>query len=148
LERFTSLISLFNAGKVDLPEGALHKNCVFRLNGRAYHEHLGWPPSDPLVRLIGCGPAGYRFILTALRYALPDARVTLRGDHATEHRQGRDEVEVCRRAELSGTLRGGHRIFRAECELTLREDLHGCIHEIAVTIGDPDLELILTARRA
>jgi hypothetical protein len=102
-EPLTSLVSLFNAGKADLPDGALHKNCVFRLNGRAYHEHLGWPPSEPLVRLIGCGPAGYRFLLTALRYALPDAKVTLYGEHATERRQGRDEVEVCQRAGLGGT---------------------------------------------
>jgi hypothetical protein len=139
---------LFNAGKADLPDGALHKNCIFRLNGRAYHEQLGRPPGDSLVRLVGCGPAGYRFILTALRYALPDAHVTLYGQHACERRQGRDALEVSRRAGLTGTLRGGHGAFRAECELTLREDLHGCIHEIAVSMGDPDVELIMTARRA
>jgi hypothetical protein len=142
-----SLISLFNTGKADLPDGALHRNCVFRLNGRAYHEHLGRAPDDPLVRLIGCGPAGYRLILTALRYALSDARLRLYDDHAVDHRRGKDAVELTRFAVLSGMLRGGREPFRAECELVLREDLHGCIHEIAVTMGDPDVELILAARR-
>ena len=142
-----SLVSLFNTGKTDLPDGALHRNCVFRLNGRAYHEHLGRAPDDPLVRLIGCGPAGYRLILTALRYALSDARLRLDDDHAVDHRRGKDAVELTRFAELSGVLRGGREPFRAECELVLREDLHGCIHEIAVTMGDPDVELILAARR-
>ena len=142
-----ALVALFNAGKTDLPDGALHRNCVFRLNGRAYHEHLGRPPADPLVRLIGCGPAGYRFILTAVRYALAAPKVMLYDDHAAERRQGREEVEVTRRAALSGILRGEGHPFRAECELVVREDVHGSIHEIAVTMGDPDVELIMTARR-
>ena len=147
MEPLASLVSLFNAGKSDLPDGALHRNCVFRLNGRAYHEHLGRPANDPLVRLIGCGPAGYRFILTAVRYALPDAHVTVYDEHGSEHRHGREELEVTRRAGLRGTLRGSGAPFRAECELTLREDHHGCIHEIAVTMGDADVELIMSARR-
>jgi hypothetical protein len=142
-----SLISLFNAGKVDLPDGALHKDCVFRLNGRAYHEHLGRSARDPLVRLVGCGPAGYRFIITALRYALSEPRVVLYDDLARERRRDRDTVELTRRAGLFGFLRGGREPFRAECELTVREDVHGCIHEIAVTMGDPDVELIMAARR-
>jgi hypothetical protein len=136
-----------NAGKTDLPDGALHKNCVFRLNGLTYHEHLGRPPDDPLVRLIGCGPAGYRFILTALRYALSAPQVMLYDEHAGERRQGREGVELTRRAALSGTLRGDSRAFHAECELVVLEDLHGTIHEIAVTMGDPDVELIMAARR-
>jgi hypothetical protein len=147
LDILPSLVSLFNAGKTDLPDHALHKNCIFRLNGRAYHEHLGRPPGDPLVRLIGCCPAGYRFIVAALRYALPDARITLYGESASERRHGRDELAVSQRGGLSGTLRGGHQPFRAECDLTLHEDLHGCIHEIAVTMGDPDVELIMATRR-
>jgi hypothetical protein len=142
-----ALITLFNAGKTDLPDGALHKNCVFRLNGCAYHEHLGRPPDDPIVRLVGCGPAGYRFILTAIRYALSAPKVMLYDEHAADRRHGRDDVELTRRATLSGVLRGGHQPFRAECELVVREDLHGSIREIAVTMGDPDVELIMTARR-
>jgi hypothetical protein len=141
------LVSLFNTGKTDLPDGALHRNCVFRLNGRAYHEHLGRAPDDPLVRLVGCGPAGYRFIVTALRYAVSDAKVMLYDDHAVDQRRGKYAVEHTRFAELSGVLRGGCEPFHAECELVLREDLHGCIHEIAVTMGDPDVELLLAARR-
>ena len=46
-----ALLSLFNRQKTDLPDGVLHKDCVFRLNGRAYHETLGRPAADPLVRL-------------------------------------------------------------------------------------------------
>jgi hypothetical protein len=37
--------------------------------------------------------------------------------------------------------------FTAECELTLHGDASGAICEIAVTMGDPDVERIEQARR-
>ena len=143
----TALVSLFNAGKADLPDGALQKNCIFRLNGRAYHEHLGRPPGDPLVRLIGCGPAGYRFILTALRYAMDRPRLEVHATHRSERHGVESAGLLTRRASLSGTLRGSEMPFTAECELTLLGDGSGAIREIAVTMGDPDVERIVQARR-
>ena len=142
-----ALVSLFNAGKADLPDGALRRNCIFRLNGRAYHEHLGRPPGDPLVRLIGCGPAGYRFIQTALRYAMERPRLDLHGTHRSEGPGGESAGLLMRRASLSGTLRGSETPFTAECELTLLGDGSGAIREIAVTMGDPDVERIMQARQ-
>src|SRR5438045_2651773 len=98
------LISLFNRQKSDLPDGLLHKDCVFRLNGRAYHEQLGRPPGDPLVRLVGCGAAGYRFILTALRYGMEEPRVALH-DGSIRHATDGDGSHLEARGNLTGTLR-------------------------------------------
>lgn len=139
------LVALFNAQKTDLPGDAIHNNCVFRLNGRAYHETLGRPVDDPLIRLIGCGPAAYRLLLTALRYALTNPRVSLRRDGAAE-RQHRGESSMSARAVLYGELRGTAAPLRAECEVALSGDAQGHIHEIAVTMGDADVELITAAR--
>jgi hypothetical protein len=141
--RLVELVALFNAQKTDLPADAIHKDCVFRLNGRAYHDTLGRPIDDPLVRLIGCGPAAYRLLLTAIRYAITAPRVTLGGDDA----EGEPPAGVaCTRATLSGTLRGSDVPIRAECEVALRGETGGPIREIAVTMGDADVELILAAR--
>jgi hypothetical protein len=142
----TALVDLFNKGKTDLPDGVIHRDCAFRLNGRAYHDSLGRPPSDPLVRLIGCGPAGYRFVLAALRYGIPRAQVAV-------HRAGMTELDtrhgasvLIARATLLGSLRGASDPFRAECQIELHADTRGHVREIAVTMGDADVELIRTAR--
>ena len=97
-----ALLTLFNGQKTDLPDGVLHKDCVFRLNGRAYHDTLGRPISDPLVRLVGCGPAGYRFILAALRHAIDEPRASLHEGSAVEHVTA-DGTRVHARGTLSGT---------------------------------------------
>jgi hypothetical protein len=76
-ERVETLVALFNRGSLDLPDGALDRNAIFRLNGVAYDETLGRPASDPLVRLLARGAGGYRFLVKAVRAALPDARLEL-----------------------------------------------------------------------
>lgn len=141
----SELIALFNAQKTDLPAEALHRNCTFRLNGRAYHETLGRPLDDPLVRLIGCGPAAYRLVVTALRYALAHPRIRLEPIDAGRH-DGR-QASLSARAMLTGTLRGTDQPLRAECALSLNGEANGRIHEIAVTMGDADVELLLAARQ-
>ena len=140
-----ALLTLFNGQKTDLPDGVLHKDCVFRLNGRAYHDTLGRPISDPLVRLVGCGPAGYRFILAALRHAIDEPRASLHEGSAVEHVTA-DGTQVHARGTLSGTLRGTAGPFAAEFGLSARADAEGHVIELAATLGDADVELILLAR--
>jgi hypothetical protein len=141
-----ALATLFNRQKSDLPDDALHKACVLRLNGRAYHEHMGRPPSDPLVRLVGCGPAGYRFILSALRYALGEPRLALDEPSVTEDGDASGR-RLRARGRITGVLRGTTSPFAAECALDLSADHTGRIVEIGVTMGDADVEMILAARR-
>ena len=140
-----ALVSLFNRQKMDLPDGVLHKDCVFRLNGRAYHETLGRPVTDPIVRLVGCGPAGYRFLLTALRHAIHEPHASLHEPSLVE-RVGRQSTRVQARGTLSGTLRGTPGTVAAEFGLEAQADRTGKVVELAATIGDADLELILAAR--
>ena len=63
--RVAEWIATYNRGSLDLPDGLLHKNAVFRLNGTAYEDMLGRPATDPLVRLVARGPAAYRLLGTA-----------------------------------------------------------------------------------
>src|ERR671919_1591805 len=128
VSHLSALVDLFNKGKADLPDGTLHKDCVFRLNGRAYHDTLGQPPSDPLVRLVGCGPAGYRFVIAAVRYAVPDAKVTV-GDSIAEQQTERG-FHLTARALLSGSPRGSTQPFGPEFELELDGDSNARIREI------------------
>jgi hypothetical protein len=139
------LITSFNRQKTDLPDGAMHKACVFRLNGLAYHEQLGRPADDPLVRLIGCGPGGYRFILAALRHAVHEPRLAVDEETTAEDRAG-DASRLRARGRLTGRLRGSGRDISAECLLEVTAD-GDAAREIAVTLGDADLELLREARR-
>ena len=73
LDRLSSLVGLFGRGSLDLPDGALTHDTVYRLNGVTYDSTLGRAANDPLARLVGRGAGGYRFLVKALRFALPDA---------------------------------------------------------------------------
>ena len=77
LDRLSSLVAFFGRGSLDLPDGTLTHDTVFRLNGVAYDNTLGRPVNDPLARLVGRGAGGYRFLVKALRFALPDARLEI-----------------------------------------------------------------------
>lgn len=142
----TELVALFNAQKTDLPRNAIHKDCVFRLNGRAYHETLGRPIDDPLVRLIGCGPGAYRLLLTAIRYAVNEPRLLVR-PFDSEELQPNGASSLTIRATLTGELRGSEMPLRAECAIAISGDPQGRVREIAVTMGDADIALITAARR-
>jgi hypothetical protein len=139
------LVALFNRQKTDLPDGVLHKDCVFRLNGRAYHEHLGRSSADPLVRLIGCGPAGYRFVVAALRHAVLEPRVALH-EATVRERTVATGADLQARGTLTGQLRGSTSPFSAEFLVEAAADRGGHVSEIAVTLGDPDVERLLAAR--
>ena len=146
--RLSELVELFNAQKADLPDGALHKDCVLRLNGRAYHEQLGRPPGDPLTRLIGCGPAGYRLLLGALRYSAGAPKLRMHTSHHQDATRAGSDAVLTVRATLSGSLRPMSTPFTSECSVTLRADRNGPIREIAVTMGDADVEMLLIARQS
>lgn len=145
-DRINDLLSLFNRQTVDLPDRLLHNDCVFRLNGLAYHEHLGRPVSDPIVRLIGCGPAGYRFLLTALRYAVREPQLSVVETGVATRTDGSQLVSV--RGTLTGTLRGETTSSAAACEVSLQASGDGWVHEIAVLMGDADVERLRNARQS
>jgi hypothetical protein len=144
--RLVELATLFNRQTSDLPDGAVHNDCVLRLNGRAYHEHLGRPATDPIVRLVGCGPAGYRFVLSALRRALGEPRLVLDEDSVRETGGTHGVRLLSVRGRINGVLRGSTHPFAAECALYLSADRAGRLVEIDATVGDADVERILAAR--
>ena len=69
------IISLFNARKMDLPDGFFDRKTQFVLNGAPFETLLGQSPTDPLILMLTRGPAGFRFTTKALQHAIPDARV-------------------------------------------------------------------------
>ncbi len=145
-DRVNDLLSLFNRQTVDLPDGLVHNDCIFRLNGLAYHEHLGRPVTDPIVRLIGCGPAGYRFLLTGLRYAIREPHLSVDRTDVATRADGSQVVSV--RGTLTGTLRGETKSSAAACEVSVRASGDGWVHEIAVLMGDADVERLRNARQS
>ena len=108
------IIALFNAKKMDLPDGFFHRKTQFVLNGAPFETLLGRSASDPLILMLARGPAGFRFTAKALQHALPDARIE-RGDVVSDSlaprpaRQGESaslRSSVTTELWLSGTLRG------------------------------------------
>ena len=97
--RLRELTAALGKGRLDVPDGLLDKHSAFSVNGTPYETLLGRDPSDPLIRLIARGPAGYRFAAQALIRALATPTVTL--DRVDDAVPG---IEVT--ATLSGTLRG------------------------------------------
>ena len=75
IARIDQLIALFNRRSEDLPDGLFDRRTQFLLNGVAFEAMLGRPATDPLVLMLACGPAGYRFVAKAVWHAVPDARV-------------------------------------------------------------------------
>ena len=61
---------------------------------------------------------------------------------------GEEGIKAMGRATLTGRLRHTRERFTAECGLTVTADQSGSIREIAVTMGDPDVELLLAARHS
>jgi len=143
LARLAGLLVAFNGGSLDVPDGLIERRCVFRLNGVAYEDTLGRPVSEPLVRLVGRGPAAYRLLAQALHYAVPDAAVSLERV-ATSQTNGGGLVTGC--AFLRGTLRTGGDI-EASADVALVADEGGAITEIACVVDERVLHAIEEARR-
>lgn len=143
LDRLSSLVGLFDRGSLDLPDGTLTHDTVFRLNGVAYDSTLGRPAGDPLARLVGRGAGGYRFLVKALRFALPDARLVIGALERTSLDAG------CRLAgvgRLEGTLRTGE-AFAADVDLAFTFDDLGRLRAIDAGMEPEPVARIQTARQ-
>jgi len=142
-DRLAMLVKAFNARSLDVPEGLLDRGCVFRLNGVTYEETMGRPVTDPIVRLVARGPAAYRFLAQALRYALPDAEVSL--DVLVPDAAGRAPL-VSTMATVEGTLRGGDTRLRARAAVALVVGETGLVQELAAMVNDDQVRAIRDAR--
>ncbi len=141
--RLAQLLAYAHRGSLDVPAGLIDRGCVFRLNGLAYDESLGRPPGDPLTRLVGRGPAAYRFVLQGLRYAMPDVEVHLEG------LQGPDSGGlVTAVATLTGTPRGRDSRLAASVAVALVIDDGGRLLEVGVQVDDDVLRVLDGTRDA
>jgi hypothetical protein len=143
-DRLAQLVSAFNARSLDVPDALLDRACTFRLNGVAYEDTMGRTVSDPIVRLLGRGPAAYRSLAQALRYAVPDAEVRL--DPIVPEDADRAPL-ASTTATLKGALRGAEGRFRAKVAVALVVGDAGLVQEIAVMMSEEQLVAIREARR-
>jgi hypothetical protein len=143
-DRLSALVGLFDRGSLDLPDGLLTHGTVYRLNGVAYDDTLG-RPGDPLARLVGRGQGGYRFLLKALRFALPDARLAIGALERTSLDAG---CRLAGRGRLEGTLRGAGAPFAEDVELAFTFDDDGRLLAIDATLAPEQVARIQAARQA
>ncbi|AMY11054.1 hypothetical protein LuPra_04299 [Luteitalea pratensis] len=139
--RMTEWVDAFNRGSLDLPDGILHKDAVFRLNGRAYEDTLGRPPTDPLVRLVARGPGGYRLLVKALQYTLTAPGIAVR-DFEIRHGLGTGHID------LTGRLRDTGEGWVSNADLAMTVDVDGHVTEIAIQMDPDDVARLLQARQA
>ena len=143
-DRLAVLAQAFNEQRLDVPAGLLDRACVFRLNGVAYEDTMGRPVSDPIVRLVARGPAAYRFLAQAVRYAVPDATVTVDEVVPADAVSTRLASATVR---LEGTPRGSRVPLRASVALALVVGDRGLVQELAGMMDEGQLEAIREARR-
>lgn len=143
LERLEQVVAQFNRGSLDLPEGFLDRSATFRLNGVTYEETLGRTPDDPLVRLIARGSGAYRFLAKALRYALPDAHLTV---GQLEREADADGFVLRGPARLVGTLRGQSVEFDGNGWLDLRFDEDSRLVSLGIVVDEHLMSAVRTAR--
>ena len=128
--RLQDLLASFHRGLLDVPEGLIARGCVFRLNGTDYESTLGRPSTDPLVRLLGHGPAAYRSLAQRFRHFVPSAQLVL------DELQGDDVGGL---VTAVATVSGTDRANRAPCSFTvdvaLLVDGTGCITEVGLQAG-------------
>jgi hypothetical protein len=143
LERLTALVGLFGRGSLDLPDDLITHGTIYRLNGVAYDDTLG-RPGDPLARLVGRGAGGYRFLVKALRFALPDARLAIVALDRTSLGTG------CRLAgtgRLAGTLRGSGEAFDEEVAVAFTFDEVGRLVAIDTELPPAQVARLQAARQ-
>jgi hypothetical protein len=145
LDRLSELVALFGRGSLDLPDGILTHDTVFRLNGVAYDATLGRPANDPLARLVGRGPGGYRFLLKAVRFGLPDARLLVGALERTSLDTG---CRLAGQGRLEGALRGTGEMFAADVELGFTFDDLGRLSAIDAGLAADQVARIQSARQA
>jgi hypothetical protein len=143
LDRLSALVGLFDRGSLDLPDGTLTHDTIYRLNGAAYDAALSRPTGDPLARLVGRGPGGYRFLFKALRFALPDARLDVGALERTSLDAG---CRLAGPARLDGTLRGTGEAFSSDVQLAFTFDDLGRLTVIDVNLDPAQMARIQAAR--
>ena len=143
-DRLAQLAQAFNERRLDVPPGLIDRGCVFRLNGVAYEDTMGRPVSDPIVRLVARGPAAYRFLAQAMRYALPDARVAVEDVEPGDASPGQLASAT---ASVEGTLRGQSSPFRTSVALALVIGEHGLVRELAAMMDEQHVDAIREARQ-
>jgi hypothetical protein len=139
--RVAEWVATFNRGSLDLPDGILHKDAVFRLNGRSYEDTLGRPATDPLVRLVARGPGGYRLLVKALQYTLTTPEIALR-DFEIRHGLATGHID------LSGRLRDSGEAWESNADVVMTVDIDGHVTEIAIQMDDEAVARLQRARQA
>jgi hypothetical protein len=142
-DRLADLVELFGRGSLDLPDGALTHDTVYRLNGVAYDATLSRAGGDALGRLVGRGSGGYRFLVKALRFALPDAHLTIGTLERTSLETG---CRLAGDALLAGTLRGSGAPFAAAVDVAFTFDDIGRLTAIDAHLDADAVARILAAR--
>jgi hypothetical protein len=132
----------FRNGSLDLPDGLIERNCVFRLNGVAYEDTLGRSSGDPLIRLLGRGPVACRFLMQQLRSRMPDAEVQI-----GELEHGGRESELTMTVKLTGTPRGVSDEIVASANLDLVTNARAEIVEVHVRMPADDVCALLAGGR-
>lgn len=127
------IVRLFNARKMDLPDGFFDRKAQFILNGAPFETLLGQSPTDPLILMLTRGPAGFRFTAKALQHALPDARV---------ERLSTPQLAL----RLTGTLRGVNEPLDTVIDITLRSTDGGVVAVAEVSVDKTVLDKIRQAR--
>ena len=143
-DKLARLAHLFNEHSLDVPDGLIDRGCVFRLNGVAYEDTMGRPVTDPIVRMVARGPAAYRFLAQAVRYAVPDARLEVAGLVPPDVRGAALATAT---ATLAGTLRGSAAPFHAVAGLAVVTSDAGLVREVAVLLDEAHVAAIAEARR-
>ena len=135
------VVALFNARKMDLPDGFFDRKTQFIINGAPFETLLGQSPSDPLILMLSRGPAGFRFAAKALQHALPDAKLD-RGEITSDGHP----LKMTTQLRLSGTLRGTAETVNAAVVVTLHLAATGPVQIAAAEIDPPTLDRIRAAR--
>ena len=147
------VIALFNAKKMDLPDGFFDRKTQFVLNGAPFETLLGQSPNDPLILMLARGPAGFRFAAKALQHALPDARIE-RGELLVDPStplipQGESAPlpsTVTTQLWLSGTLRGAGETVNTVVSVVFRLNAAGRVEVAEAQVAPASLEKIRHAR--
>jgi hypothetical protein len=135
--RLQKLLASFHRGVLDVPDGLIARDCVFRLNGADYESTLGRPRTDPLVRLLGHGPAAYRSLAQRLRHLLPGGHVAL------DELQGDDRGGlVTAVATVKGTPHMGGTACAFRVDVALLVDADGRITEVGLQVGEDALRAL------
>lgn len=127
------IIKLFNARKLDLPDGFFDRKTQFVLNGAPFETLVGQSPTDPLILMLTRGPAGFRFTAKALQHAVPDARI---------ERLSTPDLAL----RLTGTLRGVNEPLDTVIDITLRSNEGGAVAVAEASVDETVLDKIRQAR--